>query len=122
MKIQKITTIIAICLAVAIVTLSGIMKLMGGAEVKATMAKIGMAEHTIKLGVMEIVFAQLFIYRPTYKIGFILLACYFAGALAVEIGHGMSLNALLPATFVWVAALLRDKSIFIPQSAKVQIS
>jgi len=116
MKIKKIATIVAVSLAVALVTFSGILKLMGSPDVQATAEKIGMTEHFIKLGIMEIVFAQLFIYRPTYKIGFILLACYFAGALAVEIGNDMPLNALLPAVLIWVAAFLRDKHIFLPQS------
>ncbi len=112
MKIQRIATIVVVSLAVAMVTFSGIMKLVGGPEVEAAMEKTGMSEHIIKLAVMEIVFAQLFIYRPTYKIGFILLACYFAGALAIEIGTGLPLNALIPATLVWLGALLRDRNLF----------
>jgi hypothetical protein len=63
---------------------------------------------------MEIIFAALFIYPKTMKIGFILLSCYFAGALATELSHGSAFNAFLPLVLLWIAALLRDPLIFLP--------
>jgi hypothetical protein len=59
-------------------------------------------------------FAALFAFPKTMKIGFILLASYFAGALATELSHHVALNAVTPLVLIWVAALLRDKSIFLP--------
>ncbi len=113
MKAKKIITIAVTVLAVGLVVLSGIMKLAGGEQIVDTLAKVGVAKYIIPLGLMEIVFAALFAYPRTMKIGFILVSCYFAGALATEISHGTSLNALTPIILVWVAAFLRDKTIFL---------
>jgi hypothetical protein len=68
---------------------------------------------------MEIGFAALFIYPKTMKLGFILLSCYFAGAIATELSHGMSFNAVMPIVFVWIATFLRDKTAFIPTTTQV---
>jgi len=114
MKIVKVLTIVVTALAVLMVLFSGIMKLTGSADVKAALEKFGVADYRILLGMMEIVFALLFLYKPTMKIGFILLACYFAGALATELSHSMPFNAMLPMALVWLAAFLRDRSIFLP--------
>jgi len=48
------------------------------------------------------------------KIGFLLLSCYFAGALATELSHGTPLNAITPLVLVWLAAFLRDPQSFLP--------
>ncbi len=117
MKAKRITTIIITVLAVGIVVLSGIMKLTGSAAVTDTLNKVGVAKYATILGLMEIVFAALFAYPKTIKIGFILLSCYFAGALATELSHGTPFNALLPIVLVWIAAFLRDSSIFLPAKA-----
>jgi hypothetical protein len=68
---------------------------------------------------MEIAFTALFIFPKTMKIGFILLSCYFAGALATELSHnGPLLNPVMPLALVWIAAFLRNPSIFLPETSK----
>jgi len=114
MKTKKIITIVFTVLASAMAILSGIMKLLGSADVVAGLTKVGVAEYTNYLGLMEIGFAALFIYPKTMKIGFILLSCYFAGALATELSHATPFNALMPIILIWIAAFLRDKFIFLP--------
>ena len=114
MKAKKIITIIFTVLATLMAMLSGIMKLTKSEEVVTGLAKVGVADYLTYLGIMEIVFAALFLYPKTMKIGFILLSCYFAGALATELSHGTPFNALTPLILVWIAAFLRDKSIFLP--------
>ncbi|HMF70557.1 MAG TPA: hypothetical protein VK616_03730 [Flavitalea sp.] len=113
MKVKKIITIVFIVLAVGMSLLSGIMKLIGSKDVLATLALVKMEKYTVMLGLMEITFALLFLFRPTMKIGFILLSCYFAGALSAEIANGLPYNALLPIVLVWIAAFLRDNGIFL---------
>lgn len=115
---MRIVKIVFTVLAVGMAALSGIMKLSGSAEVIATLSKVGVEKYVVILGLMEIVFAALFVFPRTLRIGFILLSCYFAGALATELSHGMPLNALLPIILVWIAAFLRDKDIFIGSSGK----
>jgi hypothetical protein len=90
----KIITIIVTWLAVLMVLFSGVIKLIGGQEVTKTLALAGVAD----------------------KIGFILLSCYFAGALGTELSHGIHFNALTPMILIWIAAFLRDKFIFLPKT------
>ncbi|MCF2492718.1 DoxX family protein [Dyadobacter chenhuakuii] len=116
MKAKRITTIGVTIVASALVVMSGVMKLSGSEEVVSTLAKVGVGDYRVPLGLMEIGFAALFIYPKTMKIGFILLSCYFAGALATELSHGTPFNALLPMILIWIAAFLRDSSIFLPGS------
>lgn len=114
MKAKKIITIIFTVLASAMVIFSGILKLTGSADLVAALTKVGVADYIMYLGIMEIGFTALFIYPKTMKIGFILLCCYFAGALATELSHGTPFNALTPMILIWIAAFLRDKFIFLP--------
>ncbi|SHL68915.1 DoxX-like family protein [Chitinophaga jiangningensis] len=114
MKIRKILTIIFIVLAAGMAALSGIMKLTASEEIVKMMSAIGVGKYVTMLGIMEIAFAALFVIPQTYKLGFILLSCYFAGALAVELSRAMEFHALLPLVLVWIAAFLRDSSIFLP--------
>ena len=114
MKPMKILTIAVTAIASLMPVLSGVMKLTRSQEIIATLNKVGVADHVVALGLMEIVFTALFIYPKTMKIGFILLSCYFAGALATELSHGSPFNAALPLALIWIAAFLRDRSIFLP--------
>lgn len=114
MKPMKILTIAITAIASLMLVLSGVMKLTKGQEIMDTLNKFGVGDHAILLGLMEIVFAALFIYPKTMKIGFILLSCYFAGALATELSHASPFNAALPLALIWIAAFLRDRSIFLP--------
>lgn len=117
MKIKKIITIVITAMAVLMTVFSGIMKLAGGEEMVTALTKVGVIDYVIWLGLMEIVFALLFVYPGTLKLGFILLSCYFAGALATELSHQGPLNALIPLVLVWIAAFLRDRSIFLSTSS-----
>lgn len=117
MKIRKIITVTVTILAVAMVVFSGVMKFIGGEEMRMTMEKLGVQPYVLILGSMEIVFALLFLFKSTMKVGFILLTCYFSGALATELSHGTPFNAVLPLALVWISAFLRDKSIFFPITA-----
>jgi uncharacterized membrane protein YphA (DoxX/SURF4 family) len=114
MKIRKIITVTVTILAVVMVVFSGVMKFIGGEEIRMAMEKLGVQPYLLILGSMEIVFALLFLFKPTMKIGFILLTCYFSGALATELSHGTPFNAALPLALVWISAYLRDKTIFFP--------
>ncbi|HOY05084.1 MAG TPA: DoxX family protein [Saprospiraceae bacterium] len=119
MKFKKIITLVFTVLAVGMVVLSGIMKLSANPELVAKMSEIGIGPYIPVLGIMEITFAALFAWPKTMRIGFLLLSCYFAGALATELSHAMPFNALLPMGLVWISAFLRDKEVFLPAPAAV---
>jgi hypothetical protein len=112
---MKIVTRGVTGLAALMVAFSGVMKLLHKPEVVATLTKVGVGPYITLLGVMELLFTALFLYPKTMKLGFLLLSCYFAGAIATELSHGGSVaGAAIPLVLVWVAAFLRDRSVFLP--------
>ena len=119
MKAKKIATIVVTVLASLMPVFSGIMKLTQSPQMVETLTKVGVGGYLVPLGLMEIGFTALFVYPKTMKIGFILLTCYFAGALATELSHGTAFNAALPLALIWIAAFLRDSSIFLPGKTAV---
>ena len=122
-KIKKVVTIIVTILAAAMVTLSGIMKLTNNEQVVTKLTKLGVGQFLPLLGCMEIAFTALFLFPKTRKIGFILLSCYFSGAIATDLSHGENIMAAaMPLILGWIAAFLLDNSIFIPALKKQEIN
>lgn len=118
-KVYRIITIILTVLAAGMPIMSGILKFTQSPEVMETLAKVGVDKQVLFLGAMEVGFALLFIYPKTMKLGFILLSCYFAGAIATELSHGMPLNAVTPIVLVWIATYLRDKTAFLSEKTTI---
>lgn len=115
MKAKKIVTISVTAIAALMIIFSGIMKLTKNEQMVTSLSNVGVADYIVLLGLMEIAFTALFLYPRTFKIGFILLTCYFAGALATELSHGGNLfGPLMPLALVWIATFLRDSTIFLP--------
>lgn len=118
-KTKKIITIVVTAIASLMVVLSGVMKFSHNPHVVDTLTKVGVIDYINLLGIMEVAFTALFIYPKTMKLGFILLSCYFAGAIATELSHnGPLLNPIMPLALVWTAAFLRDQSVFLPEALK----
>jgi len=76
MKFKRIFTTVITVLAVAMPTLSGLMKFIGSPDGTKLLEAYGMGQYRVELGLAEIVFAGLFAFPKTRKIGFILLASY----------------------------------------------
>jgi hypothetical protein len=96
-----------------LIALSGVLKLSGNPKIVETMAALGVGRYVRLLGVMELVFAALFVFPPTMKVGFVLASCYFAGAIATELSHdALKINPFLPIVLLWIGAFIRDRSIF----------
>jgi|SRR5271154_147212 len=103
----------AVWIPAALIMVSGIAKLMGAAPVIETLTKLGVGRYRYLLGVMELVFATLFVIPPTMHLGFILSSCYFAGAIATELSHdALKANPFIPIVLLWIGAFIRDRSIF----------
>ena len=95
--------------------LSGIAKLVGVQQAVHALKMAGVEQYIPILGCAEIGFAILFLYAPTRRVGFLLMACYFSGALATELSHGNSI--LAPAVIlvlVFIAGFARDRAVFFP--------
>lgn len=109
MKLKKITVISLTSLTTAIIFISGLMKF-----IHLPWSVAGLEKYNPSvLGLMEMIFIVLFAIPKTMKIGFILLCCYFAGAMAAELAKDASmLNPGIPMVLIWITAFLRDNSIF----------
>ena len=82
MKLKRIITIVFTVLVVGMVAFSGIMKLSGNPEGAKMLEAFGVGQYRVFLGLDQILFAALFAFSKTMRIGFIPLYCYFAGASA----------------------------------------
>jgi hypothetical protein len=112
-KTKKIITWIILVIASIIITMSAIMKLAGMPQLTGIFSKIGLLPYIKILGAAELGFTALFLYARTMKIGFLLINAYFGGAMAVELSHGnIFVFPPMILAIVWVAAFLRDDSIF----------
>jgi hypothetical protein len=104
---------LAVWTPAALIMASGIAKLAGAAPVVETLTKLGVGRYLRLLGVMELVFAALFVVPATMHLGFILASCYFAGAIATELSHdALKVNPFIPIVLLWIGAFIRDRSIF----------
>jgi hypothetical protein len=104
----------AVWIPAALIMVSGIAKLAGVAPVVETLTKLGVGRYLHLLGVMELVFATLFVIPATMHLGFILASCYFAGAVATELSHdALKVNPFVPLILLWIGAFIRDPSIFL---------
>lgn len=120
MKTKKNVTILLLVLTTIMVVTSGFMKAIHLPWSVDGLVKFNLPNAATTLGLMEMIFALLFVFPKTMRIGFILLSCYFAGAMATELSHdGSILNPATPLILIWITAFLRDKSLFTgsPESA-----
>lgn len=113
MKTKKIITISLIALTTIMVVISGLMKAIHLPWSVNGLVKFNLPHSATVLGIMEMSFAILFAIPKTMRIGFILLCCYFAGAMATELSHdGSMLNPAIPLALIWITAFVRDKALF----------
>jgi hypothetical protein len=114
MKAKKIITMSLLTLTTVMVLTSGLMKAVHFWWSVDGLIKFNLPNSATTLGLMEMAFALLFLFQKTMRIGFILLCCYFAGAMATELSHdGSMLNPGIPLMLIWITAFLRDKYLFI---------
>lgn len=83
---EIVNWVLVIALA-AMIILSGIMKLVKNQKITEALTAAGAEKYISLFGIAEILFALLFIYPSTRNAGFILLICYFSGALAADLTH-----------------------------------
>ena len=114
MKTKRIIIVTLLVLTTVMIVTSGLLKAIHFQWSVEGLEKFNLPNSATILGLMEMTFAILFVFPKTMRIGFILLCCYFAGAMATELSHdGSMLNPGIPLTLVWVTAFLRDKSLFL---------
>ena len=89
------------------------MKLTTQPQLVEVFSKTGLLPYMKLLGIAEIVFVTLFLWSRTLRVGFFLLTAYFGGAMAIELSqHIFFIMPAVILALVWLAALLRDNSLF----------
>ena len=110
---RMVIQLLATWIPALLIALSGVLKLSGNPKIVEGMAALGVGRYVRLLGVMELVFAALFVFPATMKLGFILTSCYFGGAIATELSHdALKVNPFIPIVLLWIGAFVRDRSIF----------
>jgi hypothetical protein len=112
-KTKKIISIGLTVLVTIMVGLSGLMKAIQLLWSVEGLVKFNLPNSATILGLMEMTFIILFAFPKTMRVGFILISCYLAGAMATELSHdGSMLNPGIPLVLIWITAFLRDSSLF----------
>ena len=120
-KTRRAVNIAAIAIPSLMVVFSGILKVLRSQQAIDTLSQYGVADYVTILGIMELLFAGLFVYRKTMRLGFILLSCYFAGAISAELSHqALSTKPFVPLVVIWIGAFIKDRSIFLTTSESGQ--
>lgn len=97
-------------LLVSLLTMSAVMKLMGGTEVTEGMAHLGMpASLRVPLGILEFSCVVLYLIPATSVTGAILLTGYIGGAIVahLRIGEPIYMQIVL-GMFIWLGLYLRE--------------
>ena len=85
-----------------------------------TLTKVGVAPFITALGVAELAFAALYLFPKTSKVGFLLLICYFSGAMATDLSHSAPITgSLFILVSLYIAGFFKNKSQFVPEQTKV---
>ena len=115
---NKIVFFVSTVLSVLTVGVGGVVKLIGPPPVVNMLSKMDMGPYIRLLGIAEIALLGLFLIPRTHRIGYILLCCYFGGAIATVVSHQGSLinPALVPLIIVTVNTYTRDRQFFLSQS------
>ena len=102
-------------LAALIIISGSVMKLTAQPQLVEVFSRSGMLPYMKGLGIAELLFVSLFLWPHSLRIGFFLLTAYFGGAMAVELSqHIFFIMPAVILTLVWLAAWLRDGSLFSP--------
>lgn len=89
------------------------MKLTAQPQLVEIFSKSGLLAYMKILGMAELLFVSLFLWSRSLRVGFFLLTGYFGGAMAVELSqHVFFIMPAVILALVWLAAWLRDSSLF----------
>lgn len=116
-KTKKIVSIVLAVVVSLMLTMSGIMKLMGSEEVVKSLSAAGLGAYIKLIGTIELLSLAIFIYPKTYRLGFLLLCSYLGGALSIELAHAQPPVAAVLLAVLWVAVFLRNKNMFLSKEA-----
>ncbi len=108
-KGRKITGWVLAGLLTALLVMSAIGKLSGGAEMVANFDKWGLNGKLMLIGIGELIAALLFIIPRTSSLGVLLLSAHLGGAIATHMQHGeMFIPQTVILAVIWITAWVRN--------------
>jgi DoxX-like family len=119
---KQIVKMIPTFLVVALLIISGFLKISRLHPMLLHFVQLGIDDYLPVLGSAEILFALLFLFPSTGKLGLLLLTGYFGGAIAVEIPYHMVAGPGIPLVLIWIAGFVRQPLFFIESKKKVALS
>lgn len=99
-------------LVVSLLIISGGLKLSGHHPMLMHFVELKVDDYLPLFGIAEIIFALLFLFPITSKIGLLLLTAYFGGAIAIEVPFQMELGPAVPLVLIWIAAFVRSRNFY----------
>lgn len=105
-----------------IIVISAASKLAYVPQLVDIFSKTGLLPYIKILGMTELLFLSIFLWKKTRKLGLLLLTGYFGGAMAVEMSHGTFFIA--PATIltlIWITAYLYDERMFVSETKEISL-
>lgn len=117
-KTKTIITWIVVGLASLMILGGGLAQAFAVKKVGEDMTRVGVGDYYRGLGVLKIFLVGLYLYPKTFRLGFLLLCCFFGGAMATLLSHHENMMApAVPLSLLWIATYLRDRSVFMYISA-----
>lgn len=113
-KAKQIISWILTGLIAFVLVAGGVSKIAGTEpeQVMAFLTKMGYAPYLSILGAAELLIAALYLYPKTSKIGFLLVNCYFGGALSLEFSGGQPPFSVVFIALAWIAMFLSHQEMF----------
>ena len=96
-------------IVVSLLIISGGLKISGYHPMRLHFVELGVDDYLGLLGAAEILFALLFLFPATTRLGLLLLTAYFGGAIAIEIPYHMVAGPAIPLALIWIAAYISNK-------------
>lgn len=116
---KKSTRILSIALMVipsAMLVMSASMKIFHAKQLVEGLSRIGLSNFITLLGIIELSAVVLWWIPATSRVGFLLLCSYLGGAISIELTQGRFPSAAVFLAIAWIAAYLKNRSVFVPVS------
>ena len=96
-------------LITALLVITGIFKIRGGAEIEKNVVAMGFTMDVVKgIGIIELICALFFIFPRTGVFGSMLVAAYMGGAIATHLQHNLPIGLpVLIECLVFLSAVIR---------------
>jgi len=111
---RKIVATVFTVITILLLTAISVSKLVKAPVITERFTQLGLMNHLTHLAFATIAFTVLYGFPKTMKIGLFLLSCYFGGAIAINLEHGMMpIQPVVLLAILWINAFVRNREIFI---------